>query len=382
MNKYELHSSEREELYQLYLYAFNRTDSDERRKFFMDRVEYGKVLRIKDQQKIVSALYRLPLNLNLRGVQFKMGGIGDVMTYPEAGGHGYATKLLTEILHNMYDEGYELSFLAPFAHRYYRRLGYEQVSNKFTYQIETDKVRPFKVQQGNVTRETLTDGLDKIKKYYVVRSGKIERPAWWWHYLTLKNNWEIAFAYDDSQNFSGYIIYERISEQMIIHEFDFQTFQAYQQLLDFVFAHASMFKQFIFEDYGNQYRGNYASEPGLMQVKIEPYMMGRIVNFEKFITKYPFANDFGTLQLKVEDDNLAVNNRVFGLSQHASKPLKNGLWQLKGKINDLSAIFLGALSLEDAIRMNRLRVSDVTMNQLQEFSRALIHHAPSFSDYF
>lgn len=52
MNKYELHSSEREELYQLYLYAFNRTDSDERRKFFMDRVEYGKVLRIKDQQKL------------------------------------------------------------------------------------------------------------------------------------------------------------------------------------------------------------------------------------------------------------------------------------------------------------------------------------------
>lgn len=37
-----LQLSERESLYQLYLYAFNRQDSPARKALFMDRVEHGK----------------------------------------------------------------------------------------------------------------------------------------------------------------------------------------------------------------------------------------------------------------------------------------------------------------------------------------------------
>ena len=86
---------ERESLYQLYLYAFNRQDSPARKVFFMDRVEHGKVFRIKDGEQVVSGLYRLLFELRIGDQLFQMGGIGDVMTYPEYGGHGYmGTQLL------------------------------------------------------------------------------------------------------------------------------------------------------------------------------------------------------------------------------------------------------------------------------------------------
>ncbi|MDM8278021.1 hypothetical protein QUW37_02150 [Ligilactobacillus aviarius] len=58
-----LQLSERESLYQLYLYAFNCQDSPARKTFFMDRVEHGKVFRIKDGDQVVSGLYRLPFEL-------------------------------------------------------------------------------------------------------------------------------------------------------------------------------------------------------------------------------------------------------------------------------------------------------------------------------
>ena len=67
----------------------------------MDRVEHGKVYRIKDDDKVISGLYRLPFELNISGQNFKMGGIGDVMTYPEYGGRGYATKLLKTMMKDM-----------------------------------------------------------------------------------------------------------------------------------------------------------------------------------------------------------------------------------------------------------------------------------------
>ena len=85
-----LQLSERESLYQLYLYAFNRQDSPARKTFFMDRVEHGKVFRIKDGDQVVSGLYRLPFELRIGDQLFQMGGIGDVMTYPE---YGMGTQL-------------------------------------------------------------------------------------------------------------------------------------------------------------------------------------------------------------------------------------------------------------------------------------------------
>lgn len=141
-----LQLSERESLYQLYLYAFNRQDSPARKAFFMDRVEHGKVFRIKDGDQVVSGLYRLPFELRIGDQLFQMGGIGDVMTYPEYGGHGYATTLLKTALADMNADGYELSFLAPFSQRYYRRLGYEQAVSAFTYEIDAQKFRPAKVE--------------------------------------------------------------------------------------------------------------------------------------------------------------------------------------------------------------------------------------------
>ena len=83
MNKFIMDPCEKESLYKLYLYTFNRQDSAQRKKFFMERVAHGKVFRIKEDHIIVSELYRLPFKLNLKGQIYRLGGIGDVMTYPE-----------------------------------------------------------------------------------------------------------------------------------------------------------------------------------------------------------------------------------------------------------------------------------------------------------
>lgn len=44
----------------------------------------------KDGDQVVSGLYRLPFELRIGDQLFQMGGIGDVMTYPE---YGMGTQL-------------------------------------------------------------------------------------------------------------------------------------------------------------------------------------------------------------------------------------------------------------------------------------------------
>ena len=71
-------------------------------------------------------------------------------------GMGYATTLLKIALADMNADEYELSFLAPFSQRYYRRLGYEQAISAFTYEIDSQKLRPAKVKvQRKVERTPL-----------------------------------------------------------------------------------------------------------------------------------------------------------------------------------------------------------------------------------
>lgn len=378
---------ERESLYQLYLYAFNRQDSPSRKAFFMNRVEHGKVFRIKDGDRIISALYRLPFEIRIDDQLFQMGGIGDVMTYPEYSGYGYATTLLKKVLKDMNADGYELSFLAPFSQRYYRRLGFEQVENSFTYEIDSEKLRPVKVKSKyKIERTSFASSVDEIAEYYrqavAIQDGKINRQLWWWHYLTLKNNWNVAKVYD-STKMIGYIIYEIQRTELVVFEMNYQDGDTYQTLLNFIAAHSSMVKRFIFKDYSNFYQGYYSLEPGEMNVHVEPYMMGRIVNFKSFITKYPFGNEFGTVAIKVEDNILQSNNGVWKVSKDEIKQVsQEDHWQIKGEINDLSAFFLGQSSLGQAIQFHRIQTQAISDDQLTRFDSAIKKSILGFNDYF
>lgn len=387
MEDFILQPSERESLYQLYLYAFNRQDTPARKVFFMERVEHGKVFRIKDGEQIVSGLYRLPFELRIGNQLFQMGGIGDVMTYPEYGGHGYATTLLKTALEDMNTEGYELSFLAPFSQRYYRRLGFEQAESSFTYEIQPSKFRPIRIKSNlQVKRASFSSSMDEIAEYYrqtvANQDGKINRQPWWWHYLTLKNKWNVAKVYDSTQ-MTGYALYEIQGTDLVVSEMNYQDGDTYQTLLNFIAAHSSMVERFIFKDYSNFYQGYYSLEPGEMSVHVEPYMMGRIVNFKRFIAKYPFENEFGTILIKVEDDVLQSNNGVWKISKTGiEQALPEENWQIKGKINDLSAFFLGQLSLKQTLQLHRIQTQAIDDEQLAQFDSAVKKNILGFNDYF
>lgn len=307
------------DFYQLYLYAFNKQDSPYRRQFFTTRFKHAQAYGIYQAEQLTSGLLSIPLQVYFHGTSYQMNGIGDVMSAPESRGHGNAGKLLTTALENMYQQQITLSYLAPFAYRYYRRFGYEHTFNHLQYSLAGRDLPKIKSASFQVKRSSLAAALPEIMPYYQQkarsRSGALVRPTWWWDYLTQKHpDWEVARAYNQQKQLIGYLIYSRQATTFTSHECQVSDATGYQTLMQFIRRHQSSYQRFLFVSADDHNLLDLLPEPSLATTQLQPYMMARIVNLKQFIQAYPFTQkQLAPLTLTVTDPILAANNGTWQL---------------------------------------------------------------------
>jgi predicted acetyltransferase len=78
-----------------------------------------------EKGKMLSGLTVNPYVIRMNGHEVKMGGIGAVVTLPEARGKGLIRRINRPVFDAMREEGQVYSFLYPFSFDYYRKFGYE-----------------------------------------------------------------------------------------------------------------------------------------------------------------------------------------------------------------------------------------------------------------
>lgn len=320
-SQFVLDNSSKAALYNLYLYAFNKPDSDFRKKFWSTRFDHGIPYGIFEDDELVSGLFSMPFKVNFHGNPLLMNGITDVMSVPEYSGKGAAGTLMKAALHDMYKNNVVLSYLAPFSFAYYRKFGYEQVFDHQLYRLSGDKlprVKPSPV--GHVRRTSLKNAISVIKGAYLEsplsQNGGLIRADWWWQYLTEKHpEWQVAYYQDAQQAVTGYLIYTRSADEFHVQEFVHLTPASYQSLLSFVFKHGAGYQTYTFENANPNYQGDLLADPYALEVKTHPYMMGRIVNLQAFLAVYPFEiSDFKPLSFNIEDEVIQQNQGSWTIS--------------------------------------------------------------------
>ncbi|GEL15625.1 GNAT family N-acetyltransferase [Pediococcus cellicola] len=325
-SRFVLDKTAKSALYALYLYAFNKPNSADRKKFWSTRFDHGIPYGIFDEHELVSGLFSMPFEVNFHGQHFLMNGITDVMSVPEYSGKGAAGTLMQAALQDMYANAVVLSYLAPFSFSYYRKFGYEQVFDHRLYHLAGDKLPRVKpAAKGRVIRTSLTKAIPLIKKTYSASSlsqkGGLLRQAWWWQYLTEKHpDWQVAYYQDEQQAITGYLIYTRTADQFSVHEFVHLTPASYQSLASFVFKHGAGYQTYTFEDADPSYQGDLLADPYALQVTTQPYMMGRIVNLQSFLEKYPFQQvNFEPISFNLKDETIKQNQGAWTISATAGK---------------------------------------------------------------
>lgn len=351
-------------------------------------LEQADVLGWFDGEKLISQVAVYPLQVRIFNKTYNMGGLTGVGTYPEYSNQGLMNKLLYQALENMKKKGQTISYLYPYSIPYYRRKGWEIISDKITYEIQDYQLPKIKQVPGEIERVAV--GSEQVKKAYerfaLQTHGAMLRNdlAWNEYFLWDSDDMTAAVYYNTQDQPDGYVLYRIADEVFHIKDMIFVNEEARSGLWNFISAHFSMISKVI----GNMYTDEplaFLLEDADIKETISPYFMARIVDLERFIAQYPFKPDTVDREwtFTLDDPLLSWNQGVFTL--YITADGKGEIHRASEKGNDkisiqtMTTMLLGYKRPDYLYKIGRLSCNSETVDMLED---AIEQQTPYFSDYF
>ncbi|HEX3026725.1 MAG TPA: GNAT family N-acetyltransferase [Clostridia bacterium] len=382
---------------QLLRYVFQVTDNELHKIGWEERdmvhaktpvLEQADVLGWFDGEKLVSQVAVYPFQVRIFNRTYDMGGLTGVGTFPEYSNQGLMHKLLLQALTNMREKKQSISYLYPYSIPYYRRKGWEIISDKITFEVNDYQLPKSKQVSGEVERVD-TDSED-VKAAYarfanqshgaMLRNDLAWNEYWLWDYDDLT----AAIYYNENKEPDGYILYWIADEVFHIKDMIFINEEARSGLWNFISAHFSMISKVIGDIYTDEPQA-FLLEDADIKETIAPYFMARIVDLEQFINLYPFKpdNQERVWTFTLDDPLLSWNQGTFTLRIH---PDGKGEVVRTGEhcgsridIQTLTTMLLGYKRPDYLHKIGRLSCSPKIVDLLED---SIEQQTPYFSDYF
>ena len=313
---------------ELLSYVFQITESDieesgyeSKREMIKSKrpiLELSKVFGWFNGDQLVSQIAVYPCEVNIHGTLYKMGGVTGVGTYPEYAGHGLMKDLIKLALETMRADQQWISYLYPYNVPYYRRKGWEMMSDKLTFKIR-DTQLPKTVEVPGIVERKEVDDPDVFTVYNQFsreNHGALQRTAFHWEEYWRYENEEsrtAAVYYNKSGHPTGVLFYWVAEEVFHVREMFYLNQEARNGLWNFISAHFSM----VYWVKGDIYKNEplaFLLEDSQIKETIEPYYMARIVDVTEFLKKFPFKAFDQPFHFVVSDPVAEWNNGIFGLN--------------------------------------------------------------------
>lgn len=383
---------------ELLRYVFQVTDSDLEEGGYEDESEIIRakrpVLREADvygwfteNDQLVSQLAIYPCEVNIHDKVYNMAGLTGVGTYPEYASLGLMSDLITLGLKKMRDNKQWISYLYPYSIPYYRRKGWEIMSDKISFEIKDTQLPkpasvPGYVERANIDHE---DVLSVYNAFALQNHGAmIRQDLNWEEYWRWENEEErIAAIYYNAEGIpQGFCFYWIAEEVFHIKEMVYLNQEARLGLWNFVSAHFSMVDVIQGDTYKNEPIA-FLFEDSEIKETIEPYFMARIVDVEEFIKEYPFTTTGKPFHFVIEDPLAEWNNRAFSLVWDendaltvSDEPIGNPVYL---DIQTLTCLLMNYKRPSYLYRIERLKTDKETLRTLE---RIIPDQEAYFSDYF
>ncbi|MGR3741948.1 GNAT family N-acetyltransferase [Companilactobacillus sp. DQM5] len=340
-----------------------------------------------EKNELVSQLAVYPCKVNIHGRIFEMGGLTGVGTYPEYAGQGLMHDLVKVALNHMKESGQLISYLYPYSIPFYRKKGWEIMSDHMTFELKDTQLPKVKDVEGRVERTEVDDKdifstYDKFAKK--THGSMIRNQLNWDEYWRWENEEErmAAIYYDKNNQPQGYIIYWIANEVFHIKELIYLKQEARVGLWNFISAHFSMIEKVR----GNIYKDEplaFLLDDGDIKETIEPYFMARIVDVKEFLMRYPFEEIDKDFHFKITDPLVDDNNGIFGIH-----------WNKQGKIEvsnepighevkcDIQTLSTMLMSYKRPSYLKNIERLQATHNVVRELENIIPMETPYYSDYF
>ena len=368
-----------ESIKEIWSYCFNDTESF-MKYYFNDKYKSENTVVALDEGKIISSLqlnqYKLLLNSKLYNTSYVVG----VSTLPEGRGAGYMNKVMKFTLNELYKKGQLVSILMPIDYRLYRRFGYEHCYDQIEYTINTDDLKNFK-SSGKMIKSNLSqiDDLIQIDRTFLNEvNGNVLKDEHYYENLFKEIQSEDGFLYiHEGNEKDGYIVYFLQEDKMFVRELFYKNIDALKSMLKFIYNHNTQCKIVTISTPTIDKIRFILDNPKDSDIKIKPFMMGRVINVKKFIEDIDIENDINSsFNLLIEDKFIDENNGLFKISiqnkkvsveqldkKGAEKPQED--FDIKLDINTLTQLSFSYIDVNEAIFLNDIKdVSEETLETL------------------
>ena len=368
-----------ESIKEIWSYCFNDTESF-MKYYFNDKYKSENNVVALDEGKIISSLqlnqYKLLLNSKVYNTSYVVG----VSTLPEGRGAGYMNKVMKFTLNELYKKGQLVSILMPIDYRLYRRFGYEHCYDQIEYTINTDDLKNFK-SSGKMIKSNLSqiDDLIQIDRTFLNEvNGNVLKDEHYYENLFKEIQSEDGFLYiHEGNEKDGYIVYFLQEDKMFVRELFYKNIDALKSMLKFIYNHNTQCKIVTISTPTIDKIRFILDNPKDSDIKIKPFMMGRVINVKKFIEDIDIENDINSsFNLLIEDKFIDENNGLFKISiqnkkvsveqldkKGAEKPQED--FDIKLDINTLTQLSFSYIDVNEAIFLNDIKdVSEETLETL------------------
>ncbi|MBU5336470.1 GNAT family N-acetyltransferase [Intestinibacter bartlettii] len=363
---------DKDQIVSLWNYCFE--DGEDFVKYYFENVyDKNNTIIIEENDDVLSALQLNKYKIDLRNREYDVSYVVGVSSKPEVRGFGYMKKLMSHTLEELYKNGEIVSLLMAIDYRLYKRYGFDHCYDQIQYNIKTDDLSGFKVTS-RLRKVDFKDSklLAEIYKTAMKSlNGYALRDEAYFNRFIKEIESENGYIYVDEEN-KSYISYYIQGDTFFVRELLYNNISSLKSMLAYIYNHNTQCKKTVINAPVDDKIKLIIANLKTCEMKLIPFMAGRVINFERFIESINLNNiekgqiPCESVKINVIDKYIEQNNSVFEISIIEDKikieKVKDN-HDIELDINSITQLAFSYLDIDEIFMLNEIDERCLASNQ-------------------
>lgn len=374
MNIRYARATDKNQIVSLWNYCFE--DGEDFVKYYFENVYDKKnTIIIEENNEVLSALQLNKYKIDLRNRKYDVSYVVGVSSKPEVRGLGYMKHLMTYTLEELYKSGEIVSLLMAIDYRLYKRYGFDHCYDQIQYNIKTDELSGFRVtsklrkadfEDSKILSEIYTNAVKNLNGYALRDEVYFDR-------FMKEIESEDGYIYIDEEN-KSYIAYYMQGDTFFVRELIYNNISSLKSILAYIYNHNTQCKNTVINAPVDDKIKLIIANLKTCEIKLIPFMAGRVINFEKYIESINLDNintyhiEGESIKIKIIDKYIPQNDNVFEIYIKDNKvkiEKTQESYDIEFDINSITQLAFSYLNIEEIFMLNEIDENSLTSNQIK-----------------
>ena len=379
---------DKDQVVSVWNYCFE--DGEDFVKYYFENVyDENNTIIIEENDEVLSALQLNKYTIDLRDNKYDVSYVVGVSSKPEVRGLGYMKHLMTYTLEELYKNGEIVSLLMAIDYRLYKRYGFDHCYDQIQYNLRTDELLGFRLS--SKLRKATFEDAETLSRIYTKAmeslNGYAVRDEVYFNRFMKEVSSESGYIYIDEEN-NSYIAYYIQGDTFFVRELIYNNISSLKSMLAYIYNHNTQCKKTVINAPVDDKIKLIIANLKTCEIKLIPFMAGRVINFEKYIESLNSCNidtqkiNNESIKIKVIDKYIKQNNSVFKISVCDNKIKIQRVEEdcdIELDINSITQLAFSYLNTDEIFMLNEIDESGL-INTQKELLNALFEKRINYID--